>query len=125
MMRASGVEAVREHRGRPERGAGDERADGDPAGLGGDRAHHREHLERRSPGAVGAHAEEVVVGEHRVEAGDLGRGGDREHRFDLGAERREGEREAGHGSRVRASTAAPTSPASSPSRAGTMSTGGR
>ena len=76
---------------------------------------------RRVPSA--RHAEEVVVGEHRVEAGGLGRGRDREHRLDLGAERREGEREAGHGSRVRASTAAPTSPASSPSRAGTMSTG--
>ena len=105
----------------------DERSDRHPIGCGGNRTEKRH---RAQCGAVRAtNRPKVVEGEHAVEPQTLGehRGIDRRR---VVAKRREGHSYS-HGSMTperlsaRAMSAAPTAPASSPSAAPTIETGGR
>ena len=61
------VEAVGQHRVRPQRRARDERAHRDPLRRRRDRAHQREHLDRGATPTGAVRAEQVVVREHAVE----------------------------------------------------------
>ena len=116
---------VGERRGRPQGGARDERADLHAARLGRDRAEQREALERGPPVRRIA-APQMVVDEHAVETGRFGRARDTDRYLGVVDERREREADVdGHASSVRASTAAPTAPARSPSSAGMIAIGGR
>ena len=97
------------------RGARDQRAHVDPRRLRRDRAEQREALERR-PAVGRIAAPEMIEHEHRVEPGGLGRARDRDRDLRILDERRQRQPDAHtHVSSSRASTAAPTAPARSPS----------